>query len=213
MSLENDQKYNLSFVAGTAMVNETLAVAEAYLQCSKDWKATYEMVERENLMEKEKVSTIRRVFALVKQRLQTLTDDELELLVSGNPATRRLIVILGIAKAHTFIFDFLSEQVRERFYGLHEKISHADFNEFYNEKRYVHPELESITDKTLAKVRQCIFRMLQQTELIDSIQNGAIQRPYLPANVEQAIVRDDSRLLAAYLYSNNEISNVRCLYE
>lgn len=213
MSFDSDPKYNLSFVAGTAMVNETLAVAEAYLQSGKDWKATYERVERENLMEKEKVSTIRRVFALMKQRLQTLTDDEMQLLVSGNPATRRLIIILGIAKAHSFIFDFLSEQVRERFYGLHEKITHADFNEFYNEKRFVHPELEAITDKTLGKVRQCIFRILEQTELIDNIQNGAIQRPYLPAKVEEAIVRDDPRLLAAYLYSNNEISNAKSLYE
>ena len=34
---------------------------------------------------------------------------------------------------------------------------------------------------------------------------GLLQRPYLPEKVERAIVKDDPKLLAAFLYSNNEI--------
>ncbi len=213
MGFTANPTYNLTFVAGAAMVNETVAVAEAYLQSGRDWEATKERVIRENLMEKEKTSTIKRVFILVKQRLEQLTEAELELLVSGNPSTRRLIIIAAICKAHAFIFDFIVEQMRERFYSQHERISHSDFNEFYNEKRFEHPELEAITDKTLAKIRQCLFRILEQTELIDSIKSGMMQRPFLPAKVEEAIAKDDPRLLAAYLYSNNEISNAQSLYE
>lgn len=54
--------YNMSFTAGAAMLNETYAVAEAFLACGGDWKHTKEKTFRENLMEKEKMSSNQRYF-------------------------------------------------------------------------------------------------------------------------------------------------------
>jgi len=149
----------------------------------------------------------------MKQRLEVLNEVELSLLVDGTAAVRRLIVLLAICKAHSFIFDFISENVRECFYNQYEKVTQANFNEFFNEKKYIHPELEAVTDQTVAKMRQVVFRILEQLEIIESVDTGLLQRPYLPEKVERAIVKDDPKLLAAFLYSNNEISNAISLYE
>jgi hypothetical protein len=121
-------------------------------------------------------------------------------------------VLLAICKAHAFVYDFITENVRESFYNMNERISHANFNEFFNEKKYEHPELEQISDLTVAKMRQVIFRILEQTELIESAESGLLRRPYLTDAVERLVVQDNPKWLTIYLYSNNEISNLRDLY-
>ena len=138
--------------------------------------------------------------------------EELTLLVDGNMAARRQMVLLAICKAHPFIFDFIRENVRESFYSLHEKISHSNFNEFFNEKKYIHPELEQITDLTIAKIRQVIFRILEQTELIESAETGILRRPYLTEQVERVITKDNARWLTIFLYSNTEMNSLVSLY-
>ena len=153
-----------------------------------------------------------RYFTLIKQRLEVLNAEELNMLVNGTVAVRRLIVLLAICKAHSFIFDFIAENVRECFYNQYEKVTHANFNEFYNEKKYEHPELEQATENTVYKMRQVTFLILEQTELIEDVGSGIIRRPYLSEAMEQLVVKDDPKWLAIYLYSDNEISNLRDLY-
>ena len=211
MGTENDI-YNMSFTAGAAMMNETLAVAEALLECDGDWERTKEKTFRENLMNKDKLSSNQRYFLLMKQRLEVLNDTEIRMLVNSTVAVQRMIVLLAICKAHAFIFDFITEIVRECFYNLHERLTNADFNEFFNEKKYEHPELERVTEQTVHKMRQVTFRILEQTELIESAESGELRRPYLTEALERLIVQDDAKWLAIYLYSNNEISNLHDLY-
>ena len=190
--MANEQTiYNMSFTAGAAMLNETHAVASALLDCDGDWDKTKEVTFKENLMQK---------------------DNELAMLVNSTVSVRRLIVLLAICKAHPFIYDFISEVVRDRFYNQYERISYADFNEFYNENKYVHPELEKVTEQTVAKMRQVIFRILEQLEIIEDVESGILRRPYLSESVERLVVKDDPKWLAIYLYSNNEINNLAELY-
>lgn len=211
MAVERET-YNMSFTAGAAMLNEMHAVAEALVECDGDWERTKDKTFKENLMEKEKMSSNIRYFALMKQRLEVLNEAELDMLVNGTVAVRRLIVLLAICKAHSFIYDFISEYVRDCFYNQYEKISYANFNEFYNEKKCEHPEIEQVSELTVAKMRQVVFRILEQTELIEDAESGILRRPYLSESVERQIVKDDPKWLAIYLYSNNEINNLRDLY-
>lgn len=198
-------RYNMSFTAGAALLNETCIVAKALLECNGDWEATQDKTFANNLMEKNKPSTMRRTFFLVKQRLMSLNADELKVLSDGSVDEKRVIALLAICKTHTFVFEFIAEVVRSCFYGLKEKVSNGDFNSFFNDERYVHPELEKMTDNSVAKVRQVTFRILEQLGIIDSAKNGIIRRPYVPSNIEKTIVQDNPGWLAIYLYTNEEI--------
>ena len=209
---QEQKTYNITFTAGAAMLNEMHTVAEALLECDGDWKRTKDKTFRENLMEKDKMSSNQRYFALMKQRLEVLTSDEMEMLVNSTVAVRRQIVLLAICKAHSFIYDFISETVRDCFYNQYIKVTHANYNEFYNEKKYEHPELEQVSEDTIYKMRQVIFRILEQAEIIEDVESGIIRRPYLSETLERVIVKDNPKWLAIYLYSNNEINNLKDLY-
>lgn len=87
--MEVTRTYNMSFTAGAAMLNETYAVAEVLLECEGDWERTKDRTLRENLMEKDKMSSNQRYFVLMKQRLETLNQAELEMLVDSTVAVRR----------------------------------------------------------------------------------------------------------------------------
>lgn len=208
-----EERYNMSFTAGAALLNETCAVAKALIESNGDWDATQEKTFTENLMEKSKASTMRRTFYLVKQRLMTLNDEELKMLSEGSMSDKRLIDLLAICKTHKFIYEFISDEVRNCLYGLKEKVTHADFNSFFNDKKYIHPELEKISDKSVAKVRQVTFRILEQLGIIESAKSGIIKKPFLPKNVESVIVKDSPRWLAIYLYTNDEISKAKEIHE
>ena len=211
--MEGDTTYNLTFTAGALLMNETCAVAEVYLESGREWEKTKECAFGENVMRKDKVSTNKRFFSVLNQRIEALNEEELDLLVSGSNSIKRLILLFAICKAHSLIFDFLFFNVRDCFFNMNERVTHANFNEFFNEKKYIHPELESITDQTVNKIRQVVFRILEQAELIDSVNTGILQRPYLPERLEEVIVKDDPKWLGIFLYSNNEISNIRSIYE
>lgn len=206
--MSNVDVYNLSFTAGAAMLPETHAVAEALVEADGDWNIVKQRVFTENIMQKDKKSSTTRYYALIKQRLEALTPEELRLLAESPVAIQRQMVLLSICKAYKFVYDFINENVRDAYYNKYEKISKSAFNEFFNEKKYEHPELEQVTDKTVAKMKQVMFRILEQTELIDSADSGVILRPYINSNVEKTILNDNPMLLSAFLYSNSEIENI-----
>ena len=193
-------------------INETFDLVTSSLAFDyvEDFPGLMEKIH--NLMEKDKMSSNQRYFALMKQRLEALNQAELEMLVNSTVAVRRQLVLLAICKAHPFIYDFISENVRDCFYNQYEKVTHANFNEFYNEKKYEHPELEQVSEDTVYKMRQVTFRILEQTELIEDINSGILRRPYLSEAIERIVVQDDPKWLAIYLYSDNEINNLRDLY-
>lgn len=206
--MSENEIYNLSFTAGAAMLVETHAVAEVLIECDGDWNMVKDRVFAENIMQKDKKSSTTRYYALIKQRLEVLTPEELRLLSESPAAIKRQMILLAICKAYQFIYDFINEYVRDAYFNQYEKVSKTAFNEFFNEKKYEHPELEKVTDKTIAKMRQVIFRILEQTELIESAENGIIQRPYLRNTVEQAVLKDNPALLSVFMYSNSEIDNL-----
>lgn len=212
MNTNEVQHYDIGFTAGAAMLNETVAIANVYVANNFDWVRTKEVSFRENIMAKNKKSSNERYFTLMKQRIDALNRNELDFFLNCNVSEQRQIILLAICKAHLFIFDFIAEIVRNCFYNQCEKISSATFNEFYNEKKYEHPEIDAVTENTVNKMRQVIFRILEQTEIIETAESGVLRRPYLSESLERLIVEDDPKWLSIYLYSNNEISNLKELY-
>lgn len=208
MNTDNPIPYNMSFTAGATMINETRAVAELYMELDGDWKEIKERALQENIMQKEKRSSNLRYLALMKQRIEVLNEDEIRLLVESPVAIQRQIILLAVCKAHPFVFDFINEAVREAYYSQREKIGKSTFNEFFREKLIEHPELEIVTDQTIGKMRQVIFRILDQCEIIESAETGILKRPYLNSKVENLIISDNPKYLSAFLYSNNEINSL-----
>jgi len=158
-------KYSMSFTTGGLLSQESEKVASLYLGLG-DWVLVRDRALEIGLMQTRMLSSAKRIYREVSARLQTLTDDEIELLVNGSDRQRMDILWLAICCRYTFIRDFSVDILRERFLTLRHEIANEDFDAFFNAKAEWHHELDTITSGTRTKLRQNLFRMLREAEFI-----------------------------------------------
>lgn len=202
------KKYSFSFTGASAVLAETLIVAEEYVRL-QDWEKVKVSVQENNLMNKTKQNTSKRMYHELKKRLELLTNEQLNLIVSGSPNECKAMVLLSLIKAYSFFKDFLIEVIRTKYLLYNNIIFSSDYTIFYNTKAITHNELNTITEKTTNKVKQVLFKMLEQVGLINSAKDGIIIKPFLSDDSIKAILNDDATLLAGFLYSDAEIKTLK----
>lgn len=204
----NNKKYTFSFTAASALPAETLVVAEEYIRL-KDWEKVRHSVQENNHMNKTKQNTSKRMYDEIKKRLELLTNEQLNLLVNGSPDERKAMILLSLLKAYTFLKDFIIEVIRSKFLLYNNNIQASDYTSFFNAKSLTNNELNVITEKTTYKVKQVLFKMLEQVGLINSAKEGIIIKPFLSDDSIKSILHDDISLFAGFLYSDNEIKLIK----
>ena len=198
------KEYNFSFTGASALMAETLVIAEQYFLL-KDWDKAKEVVQESNLLNKIKESTLKRKFQEIKKRLELLTPDQLSILISGSTDDAKAIILLSLVKVYPFFKEFIVEIVRSKYLLFDNSLTEIDYDRFVNTKSLSHPELNNISGVTAKKVKQVVFKMLEQVGLITSVKEGIIQKPMLSNNVVKAIIKDDPSLLSSFFYSSDDI--------
>lgn len=200
-------KYTFSFTGASMLIAETMVIAEEYNRL-KDWKATEKSLLDNNLLNKVKYTTFKREFSEIKKRLSLLTPNQLQLMIQGSLDDAKAIILLSLVKAYSFLRDFIVEVIRNKYLLFDTYFSEIDYNKFVNTKSLSHDELSAITEITAKKVKQVIFKLLQQVGLVTQVRNGSILKPILNSQVIEVIIEDDPAWLNAFLFSNEEIKNL-----
>ena len=201
-----NKKYTFSFTGASALITETLVIAEAYKKTG-NWQLTQQALFTSNALNKIKQTTFNREFSEIKKRLMQLTPPQLDVLIEGSLDDVKAIILLSLVKTYPFFRDFIVEVLRNKYLLFDTSVTESDYNLFFNAKCLAHPELNDITDITAKKVKQVVFKLLVQVGLITEIKNGMLLKPLLSAEVLSVITAQDAPYLAAFLYSNYEISN------
>ena len=183
------QPYKLSFTAASLYLSESIKIAHTYLE-TKDWDRTKEVVKKENILQSRTQSSSVRLYRELAQRLQTLSQDQVELFAEGTIQEQKLLLWFAICKRYAFIREFAVEVLHEKYLVLDYELMELDYDSFFNRKADWHPELDEITDKTRNKLKQVLFRMLKEalstaTALSSMPQRGATSRklPYHASRV------------------------------
>lgn len=200
-------KYTFSFTGASALIAETLVIAEEYNRL-KDWKTVEKSLLDNNLLNKVKQATFKREFSEIKKRLTLLTQDQLQLMIQGSLDDAKAMILLSLVKAYSFLRDFIIEVIRNKYLLFDTVISDIDYIRFVNTKSLSHNELNAITEVTAKKVKQVVFKLLEQVGLITQARNGSILKPILNGKVIDVIIDDDPALLSAFLFSNEEIKTL-----
>lgn len=155
-------------------------MAELYRELG-DWDLVREEGLQRNLLQARTVSTAKRVSRESVARLRMLNDEELDVLIGGSHQDQAHILWLGVCRLYQFVADFASEVVRERFLSMKIDLTFEDFDAFFNRKSEWHDELDHVSASTRDKLRQVIFRMLREADLLtkDKTINTVILSPTL----------------------------------
>lgn len=200
--------YSLSFTAASLMVYETEKLIELYLE-HKDWEKVQNLVIEDNVLQKGTIATRKREFIELKKRVESLTLEELNYFEEASGTEIKYLVLLGCFKSYQFIYDFVAEVIRNKLLLFDYQILNSDYESFFESKALLHDNLNTISEATQKKIKQVVFKILEQADIIDNVKNKNIQKPYLSEDVLKLIINDDPKLLRAFLYSDNEINEYR----
>jgi len=176
----------MSFTTGSLFHRESVKLAELYLDHG-DWSAVREKVIAENLLQTRTLNTLKRVCREVISRIRTLTQTELAFLVEASHQEQAYLLWIAVCRRYRFIADFAVEVLRERYITLKTDLTYEDFNSFFNRKSEWHLELDVITPATRSKLRQVLFKILRETDLLraNNIINTAMLSPGLLELINQ----------------------------
>lgn len=201
----SNSKYTFSLTGASALITETMIIAQEYDRL-KDWKLVENALVDNNLLNKIKQSTFKREFREIKKRLQQLSTPQIKLMIQGDLEDAKAMILLALIKTYSYLRDFIIEVLRNKFNQFDKILTEADYTRFFNTKSLVHTELTEISESTSKKVKQVLFKILEQIGLITQTKNGAILKPYFNKQVLKLIATDDRALLAGFLLSDAEIN-------
>ena len=161
----NNYKYSMSFTTGGLFQRESIRLAELYLNL-EDWGAVRDKVITSNLLQARMANTSKRISREIISRLAMLSANELNLLVHGYPQEQAHLLWIAVCRRYRFIADFAIEVLRERYISLKNDLTYENFNSFFNRKSEWHLELEKITHATRNKLRQLLFKILHEADLL-----------------------------------------------
>lgn len=194
--------YLMSFTAGALLYRESLTVAELVAELA-DWDAVRDKTMAENRLQIRTTSAARRVYREIKGRLQTLTAAEMEILRDGSRLEQGYTLWLAICKRYQFIREFAVEVVREKYLRLDYRLAHEDFDIFFNARADWHAEVEKIEPSTRAKLRQVLFHMMRDAEILSS--QGLIVPAILTPRLIAAMREDAPANLAIFPVSDADL--------
>ena len=200
----NTIKYSFSFTGASALITETLVIAEESHKLN-DWDAVRISLLVNNHLNKIKQGTFKREFSEIKKRLSLLNADQIQLMIHGSNDDAKSVILLSIVKAYPYIYDFIVEVLLNKYLLFDRNLLESDYTRFINSKSLQHAELERVSEITYKKVKQVVFKLLEQVGLITNIKNGIILKPILSKQVVKVILEDDPVYLSAFLYSSEEI--------
>ncbi len=198
----NHQIYNMSFTAGGLFLRESVEIAQLYLEI-QDWKLVRVRALQQNVIQSRTESSSVRVIREICKRLEKLIGDELKVVAEGSFQEQQQLLWLAICRHHRFIYGFAVEVIREKYLQLNLDLLQEDYDAFFNAKAEWHDELEQLTESTRNKLRQVVFRMLREADLLTKA--NTINPVILSAQAARAVASHSPDDLRIFPLSDRDI--------
>lgn len=196
------ERYQLSFTTGGLFLQEASTVTECYLKLG-DWHAARAQVRQENLLQVRTAAAATRISKEITARLQQLNKVELQTLLELSLRDQAYLLWVAACRRYAFIREFAIEVVREQYLLLRRQVSFADYDSFYNGRALWHAELDGIAHSTQLKLRQNLFRMLREADLVS--EQHEIYPAQLSPHLAQLLATKSRQELLVFPATENDI--------
>ncbi len=207
MDISNNKKndtYVMSFTSGGLFFNESLQVAEVYDDI-QDWETVKKKVLEENILQARTESSSKRRTREICSRLKLLSEDQIQLFLLGSRQEQQYLLWVAVCKHYSFIREFMAEVVREKYLRMDLELQPQDYEIFFEDKAEWHEELDKLKDSTKAKLKQVIFKIMREAEIISK--ENMIIPGLLTEPLTKVLAADDPALLAALPVSDMDINS------
>lgn len=194
--------YRLSFSTGGLFIAESVELAKTYDEVG-DWAAVKRLAAERGVGQfKARSSTTRTVRELVT-RMSSLSDEERAILVEGSHAEASALLWLALCRTYPFIREFTSEVLVERLVSFRADLTYDHFDAFVATKAQWNEALNDLSDTTIKKLRQILFRYMREAGVL--VSGDRIATYILPQPVKTLLLRNDANELR-FFPGNSKVS-------
>ncbi len=195
------EKYDFAFTSSSLRLNEMVLVAGHILNDSE--------IDFVNDLGAGKTATGKRILREVSKRLAFLSPKQIDLLVNGSLDVQKQLSYYAACRSHLFIRDFVVEVLKEKYLIFDYHVTEGDYRTFVRQKLEFHPEIESLSETTLKKIKQVTFKILEQAGIINNLKDKEIQPQFPDPEVCQTIAAVSPQWLKIFLLSEQDIEKFK----
>ena len=197
--------YRLSFTGASFFFSESKELTNLFIE-HNDWNMAVNTLINFHVNTRSK-STIKRESSELVIRLKTLPEVLLNKLVETDADNAKIILLYSILKSYPIIKMFCLDVLYEKSIMMDYDIQEYEINAFFRKQEELYPEFEKKSDATKYKLRQVIFKILADANLINSTLNKSIVKPYIDTYIAKLILKDsDTSYLYSLLMNEHEIN-------
>ena len=194
----------LKYSAGLISQSFWLAETREIIKLKKDGTAEEEikkMCIEEDLFNTQRESYSLRIYRDVTRRLKNIDNELIDIFLSSDISTRKLINLYLIAKNDRLFFEFLFEVYREKNFIGAKSLSKSDLNTFFNNKELQSDIVKGWVETTKAKLKNLYFNFMTEANLLtDKDGEKLITPPILDPRLENYLeLNGDVAILKAIM--------------
>ncbi|MFC5222272.1 DUF1819 family protein [Bifidobacterium leontopitheci] len=201
--MQSDQRYRLSFTVGGLLAPQGHSIATLIMQDSdlaEGITPATELGERavhvrrqaidENVLAIRTQAANSRMVSEVLKRLSALTGTELRHLADRDTpaADRQALMWVAMCRYYAIVGEFADEVLRDRYLLGQPTVTYEDYDRFMLAKAMWHPELETLSTATAAKLRSNLFKAMFEAGLVEK--DGNMLQPSLLSAAVTGILED-----------------------
>lgn len=149
-----------------------------------------EKVQSENLYRLKNETRLRKTFNYVYNRLDSLPDGAIELLVKVDNENAKLLTLIGIMNTDKLFFEFVYEVYRGRIILGERTIEDREVNGFFDDKQIQSEEVASWSESAVKKLKQCYIKNLSDAGLLESTKTRVIKHALVNYRIEELLHRN-----------------------
>lgn len=178
--------YNAELGAGSLLITESRKVAALILKgaTDSDWQR---FIHIDNELQKRSPSSTKRQTRLLRNRLEHVPRELLEIVVSGsNEASVQSILAAAIKHSH-LLGDFMDSVIREHLRNFEPCLSAADWRKFLADCEQRAPVVGLWAESTRKKLGQVVIRCLAEAKYLDNTRSMCITPVSLTPEVRRCL--------------------------
>ena len=178
--------YSAGMVSQVFAFVETKKTAELIVQgLSKDEIKT--KVQEENLYQLKNENRLKRTFNYVYNRLSSLPEGAVELLVKVDNDNAKLLILISIMNTDKLFFEFVYEVYRGKVILGEKAIEDRDINGFFDDKAAQSELVSGWSEAGVKKLKQCYIKNLADAGLIESTKSREIRYALVNYRIEELL--------------------------
>ena len=191
-------RYTAGLTGEIFLFNESRTLA-GFLAQGEDPNALRARNLTENLIMYKKDSSLKRVSPPIFRRLATMSPGALEIFVSADLESSRILLLVAIAKTDRLVRDFILTVYADKIALRASKIDKSDIERYFESVYAEEPLLRDKSDASKMKLKQQLMKIMAEAGLVKKQADSfAITRPNITTRLANQLTADgDTEYLKA----------------